>query len=70
MALRRNKQSKLNVLSIELLLNGTSRTASQILSAVQTAIAQHDATQVTTVGHSLGVFKLEFNFPKDNADSC
>lgn len=37
------------------------RTATQILSAVQTAIAKHGATRVTTVGHSLGMFKLEFN---------
>lgn len=31
-----------------------NRTATQILSAVQTAIAQHSATRVTIVGHSLG----------------
>jgi len=31
-----------------------AKTASQVLSAVQTAIAQHGATRVTIVGHSLG----------------
>ncbi|KAF9443746.1 lipase class 3 family protein [Macrolepiota fuliginosa MF-IS2] len=31
-----------------------AKTATQILSAVQTAIAQHSATHVTIVGHSLG----------------
>ena len=35
---------------------GVSRTATVILSAVQTTISKHDATKVTIVGHSLGEF--------------
>lgn len=34
--------------------NEQAKTATKILSAVQAAIAAHRATQVTTVGHSLG----------------
>ena len=44
------------------LLNGISRTATDILSAVQKTIAAHNATQVTTVGHSLGMFVLGIEF--------
>lgn len=42
-------------------LDGISRTATQILSAVQTTIAVHGATQVTLVGHSLGTFSSKLN---------
>ncbi|KAF5352567.1 hypothetical protein D9756_006170 [Leucocoprinus leucothites] len=34
--------------------NEQAKTATQVLSAVQTAISQHGATKVTLVGHSLG----------------
>ncbi|KXN85765.1 Lipase [Leucoagaricus sp. SymC.cos] len=34
--------------------NEQSKTATQVLSAVQTAISQHGASKVTIVGHSLG----------------
>ena len=36
-----------------------SRTAKEILSIVQAAIVKYGATEVTTVGHSLGAFILE-----------
>jgi hypothetical protein len=42
------------------------RTATDILSAVQTTIAKHGATQVTIVGHSLGVFILGIEIRKSD----
>jgi hypothetical protein len=43
-------------------LNGISRTATDILAAVQKTIATHAATQVTIVGHSLGAFIFGIEF--------
>jgi hypothetical protein len=62
--LQTNKAGKLNFPSIENFadLDGISRTAKQVLSAVQTTIAAHGATRVTTVGHSLGAFIFELIF--------
>ena len=68
--LQANKPSKPNVRFIGKCadLNGTSRTATDILSAVQTAITAHSATLVTILGHSLGTFFRNWickKFPDD-----
>ena len=34
------------------------RTATEILTAVQNALSAHGASHVTTVGHSLGNYKI------------
>ena len=60
-ALQTNKPSKSDVPSVLLTEMAFSRTAKQVLSAVQTAIVKYGATQVTIVGHSLGAFISELN---------
>ena len=58
--LQANKPSKPNVQFIRNCadLNVTSRTATDVLSAVQSAITAHSATRVTILGHSLGTFGI------------